>query len=232
MAFRRTDPLGRRTLTKFDDLGRQVATVENASAQFDLAQDITWQPGANGASARWAVNPARLSASASDANRVTSYLYDASGNIVRMVAHAPGASGGERVQVTEYEYGTTAAAGGSTDPMASLVASEELLSAVRYPDESTGLPGAGDAFTVRYAYNRLGELRATTDQNGTRHEYQRDAAGTQVDSGVGFTYTPLWQVASVVQHPTGAALATNGTPAAGSRSVSYAYATVLPSTRG
>ena len=272
MAFRRTDPLGRRTLTKFDDLGRQVATVENASSQFDLAQDITWQPGANGASARWAVNPARLSASASDANRVTSYLYDASGNIVRMVAHAPGASGGERVQVTEYEYGTTAAAGGSTDPMASLVASEELLSAVRYPDESTGLPGAGDAFAVRYAYNRLGELRATTDQNGTRHEYQRDAAGrvtrdsvgalgagidgavraitvsydaagrmlevrtaadelgTSVSSGVGFTYTPLWQVASVVQNPTGSALATNGTPAAGSRSVSYAYATVLPST--
>ncbi|MCX5651811.1 MAG: dockerin type I domain-containing protein [Planctomycetota bacterium] len=257
-------------LTKFDDLGRQVATVENASAQFDLAQDITWQPGANGASARWAVNPARLSAS--DANRVTSYVYDASGNIVRMVAHAPGASGGERVQVTEYEYGTTAAAGGSTDPMASLVASEELLSAVRYPDESTGLPGAGDAFTVRYAYNRLGELRATTDQNGTRHEYQRDAAGrvtrdsvgalgagidgavraisvsydaagrmlevrTATDelganssSGVGFTYTPLWQVASVVQHPTRAAFAANGTPAAGSRSVSYAYATVLPST--
>jgi YD repeat-containing protein len=29
---------------------------------------------------------------------------------------------------------------------------------------------------VRYAYNRLGELRATTDQNGTRHEYRRDAA--------------------------------------------------------
>jgi len=156
--------------------------------------------------------------------------------------------------------------------MASLVASEELLSAVRYPDESTGLPGAGDAFAVRYAYNRLGELRATTDQNGTRHEYQRDAAGrvtrdsvgalgagidgavraitvsydaagrmrevrTAADelganssSGVGFTYTPLWQVASVVQHPTGSAFATNGTPAAGSRSVSYAYATVLPST--
>jgi YD repeat-containing protein len=136
--------------------------------------------------------------------------------------------------------------------MASLVASEELLTAVRYPDESTGLPGADDAFTVRYAYNRLGELRATTDQNGTRHEYQRDAAGrvtrdavgavgsgidatvraitvaydaagrmrevlstldaagTRVDSGVGFTYTPLWQVASVVQNPTGRAFTQAG----------------------
>jgi hypothetical protein len=133
-------------LTKSDDLGRQVATVENASGDFDPARDITSQPGANGAPGRWAVDSARLSAS--DANRVTSYVYDASGNIVRMR-----------------------------------------------------------------------EVRST-----------RDAAGTQVDSGVGFTYTPLWQVASVVQHPTGAALAANGTPAAGSRSVSYAYSTVLPST--
>jgi YD repeat-containing protein len=187
-----------------------------------------------------------------------------------MVAHAPGGSGGESVQVTQYEYGTTA--GAATDPMASLVSSRDLLSAVRYPDESTGLPGASDAFTVRYAYNRLGELRATTDQNGTRHEYQRDAAGrvtrdavgavgsgidatvraitvaydaagrmrevlstldaagTQVDSGVGFTYTPLWQVASVVQNPTGRAFTQAGAADPAARSVSYAYATVLPST--
>jgi hypothetical protein len=79
-----------------------------------------------------------------------------------MVAHAPGASGGESVQVTQYEYGTTAAAGGSTDPMASLVASEELLTAVRYPDESTGLPGAG----VYPGLDRFGRVVRQTRLDG------------------------------------------------------------------
>jgi RHS repeat-associated protein len=265
MAALRLDPLGRRTLSKFDDLGRQVATVENASATFDLAQDITW----NASAGRWAVNPSQLSATAADVNRATSYVYDHSGNVLRLVAHTPappGTSGGEQVQVTEYVYGTTAPA--SPGPMDSLVASNDLLGEVRYPDETTGLPGTTDAFKVRYAYNRLGELRATTDQNGTRHEYARDAAGrvtldavtafgtdidttvqaiavtydaagrlkeilstrdtaaTVIDSGVGFTYTPLWQVASVVQHPTAAAFNGSGQPASGSRSVAYAYSTV------
>lgn len=261
LAALRLDPLGRRTLSKFDDLGRQVATVENASATFSTTQDITW----NGSAGRWSVSPSQLSPSAADVNRVTSYVYDGSGNVRRLVAHTPGTSGGEQVQVTEYVYGTTAPA--SPGPMDSLVASNDLLAEVRYPDESTGLPGTTDEFKVRYAYNRLGELRATTDQNGTRHEYARDAAGrvtldavtafgtnidntvqaiavsydaagrlkeilstrdtsaTIIDSGVGFTYTPLWQVASVVQNPTAAAFTGSGQPAAGSRSVQYAYAT-------
>jgi RHS repeat-associated protein len=256
------DPLGRRTLSKFDDLSRQVATVENASVTFDTGQDITW----NVAEGRWVVNPNMLFSTASDVNRVTSYVYDASGNVRRLVAHTPGATSGEQVQITDYIYGVTAATT-TPGPMDSLVTSNDILAEVRYPDESTGLAGITDQFKVRYAYNRLGELRATIDQNGTQHEYTRDAAGrvtldavtafganidntiksiavsydaagrlkealsatniagTAVDSGVGFTYSPLWQVTGVVQNPTGAAFTVSGQLETNSRTVQYNYAT-------
>ncbi|MBX9736971.1 MAG: hypothetical protein K2X32_08590, partial [Phycisphaerales bacterium] len=256
------DPLGRRTLSKFDDLSRQVATVENASVTFDTGQDITW----NMAEGRWVVNPNMLFSTASDVNRVTSYVYDASGNVRRLVAHTPGATSGEQVQITDYLYGVTAATT-TPGPMDSLVSSNDILAEVRYPDESTGIAGLTDQFKVRYAYNRLGELRATIDQNGTRHEYTRDAAGrvtldavtafganidntiksiavsydaagrlkevlsatntagTAADSGVGFTYSPLWQVTGVVQNPIGAAFTASGQPETNSRTVQYNYAT-------
>lgn len=69
-------------------------------------------------------------------------------------------------------------------PTHSLVSSSRLLRTVRYPDESTGAAGSGGAYTVTYGYNRLGELRGMSDQNGTVHSYTRDALGRVVSDEV------------------------------------------------
>ena len=95
----------------------------------------------------------------------------------------------------------------------------------RVTRDAVGAVGSGIDATVRaitVAYDAAGRMREVLST--------LDAAGTQVDSGVGFTYTPLWQVASVVQNPTGRAFTQAGAADPAARSVSYAYATVLPST--
>ncbi len=68
--------------------------------------------------------------------------------------------------------------------MDSLTHSGALLHKVHYPDESTGFPNTSSAYTVEYAYNRLGELRGTKDQNGTVHAYTRDAMGRLTSDAV------------------------------------------------
>tara|TARA_R110000782_G_scaffold102483_4_gene189491 strand:+ start:8981 stop:11971 length:2991 start_codon:yes stop_codon:yes gene_type:complete len=103
---------------------------------------------------------------------VTTFFYDGLGNVINRTAHLPNGS----VQETEYDYGTTADTTPTLDTD-SLISSSGLLRAVRYPNESTGLAGTTAAYTVTYGYNRLGELRGMSDQNGTTHAYTRDALG-------------------------------------------------------
>lgn len=162
-----TDPKGRLTRYFFDDLSRRIAVAENwddAELEWDVTMD------------RWEVTQGLIE-SEPDTDRVTSFVYDGAGNVVKQVAHLPTGTS-EKVQITQYVYGTTV--GSVSTHTDSLIASNGLLKEVRYPQESggsAGQPGTTDAFKVKYAYNRSGELRSVTDQNGTRHAYFRDALG-------------------------------------------------------
>lgn len=235
------DPEGKGTITKYDDMSRVVATIENAISLDE--DDITWSSGA------WSV-PTVANA---DQDRVTSFVFDGNGNVVRRTAHINDGS----VQDTEYVYGTTN--GSASNPDESLLNSASLLSEIHYPDESSGTAGATDAYKVFYAYNRRGEIRSMTDQNDTEHAYTRDDLGrviqdlatigsgsdiddtidrlvvaydahgrvsevlskdgaTTVVNGAGVEYTPLHQVQRVYQNH-------DGDPDdSGVDSIGYAYA--------
>ena len=152
------------TRYQYDDFYRTIATIENYQSA-TLAWDV--------ASGRYAVTGLDYTDPSKD--RVTSFVYDKVGKVTKRVAHLPANPSGETVQVTEYEYGT--ATGSSSAVMDSLVASNNLLKRVKYPDEGTGESGASSKYYVDYAYNRLGELRGVTDQNRTIRKFERDEQG-------------------------------------------------------
>ncbi|MBX3405075.1 MAG: hypothetical protein KF699_16830 [Phycisphaeraceae bacterium] len=167
------DPLGRITRTAYDDLNQVIATIENAVAI--EPSDIAWDSGEH----RWRV----LIPTAPDQDRVTSYAhFNLSGNwYFRQVAHIPYDGIGEdpdAAQITEYHFGVTTSG--------SLLNSKELVGEVRFPDRSTGLPGATAEYRVTHTYNQLGEPRSITDQNGTSHNYELDLLGRVVLDSVMF----------------------------------------------
>jgi len=155
-----------RTRYVYDDLGRTAAVIENVAATSPAT--VSWSTSSD----RYVASG--QSTAALDEDRVTSFEYNAAGAVVRRIAHIPG-SGGEEIQETVYEYGTTV--GSSSVVTNSLVASNRALATVKYPDETTGSAGTAAKYKVSYAYNRLGELRGVTDQNGTIRELERDDAG-------------------------------------------------------
>lgn len=148
----------------YDDLSRTAASIEN-NENVSLSWDNT--------KGRYVVTGLDFAEQAED--RVTSFVYDKTNKVIKRVAHVPADPTGEDVQVTEYVYGVTA--GSSSNPMDSLVASNNLLSEVRYPDEGTGEAGTTSAYKVKYAFNQLGELRGVTDQNQTIRTFERDLQG-------------------------------------------------------
>ncbi len=167
------DPEGKETLTMYDDLSRSVAMVENRTGSFD-EDDISW----NGS--KWSVNWGSGGTPPADENRVTSFVYDNNSNVILRTAHI---NTGD-VQETAYEYGVSATSGSGT--MESRIDSPSMLAEVHYPNESTGLADSSAAYTVSYAYNRLGEMRGMTNQNGIEHAYTRDAGGRVISNKVSF----------------------------------------------
>ncbi|MGP1345516.1 MAG: RHS repeat-associated core domain-containing protein [Phycisphaerales bacterium] len=144
------------TKSLYDALDREIAVIEN----FDDAV-VAW----DNTDGRYEVTSG-LTAAEPDTDRVTSFVFDGSGNIVKRIAHLPDGTS-EAVQITQYDYGYSG----------TLISSNDLLAFVAYPDESTGLPGTTSAYKVTYDYNRLGEATLITDQNGTMHAYTRDTLG-------------------------------------------------------
>ena len=71
-----------------------------------------------------------------DTDRTTRYTYDGMGNVLTMTADMPS---GTNDQTTAYVYGATTASGSDIN-------SNSILTAIQYPDPSTGLPQfpAGD----------------------------------------------------------------------------------------
>ncbi|MBO0696925.1 MAG: RHS repeat protein, partial [Zavarzinella sp.] len=100
---------------------------------------------------------------ASDADdKTTEYTYDAGGHQATLKANLTG--GG--YQETKWVYGITGP-----------VVSNDILKEVQYPDPSTGDASPGQ--TDSYTYNRLGEVLAQADRNGTTHAYSLDVLGRQ-----------------------------------------------------
>lgn len=145
-----------------------------AVAESYSTSSVTWNLSSNRWQVTWGTSVAPTpgnpysSTTNDDADRVTSTVFDGAGRQVKLIAHLPGASG-EEVQITEYVYGTT------NDTSDSDIASADLLRQVKYPSTMSG--GVSSTDVVSYRYNRLGELKHLTDQNGTIHEYTRDGVG-------------------------------------------------------
>jgi RHS repeat-associated protein len=158
----------------YDDLNRSIAVIENA----DAVSGVTW----NDTLGRYTVSGFDHTKQGTD--RVTSVVYDAANHVIRRVAHIPVANGSSTIdepQITDYVFGVEHTTPGSAGYLDSFLDSKDLLSEVRYPDESTGLPGTTDAYKVKYSYNRLGEIRGVQDQNQTIHSYTRDLMGRVTD---------------------------------------------------
>lgn len=105
-------------------------------------------------------------------DRITRYTYDGIGNVLTMTADLPGTD-----QTTQYVYGVTIGSG-------NLIASNDLLKEVRYPNASTGLAGTATSDKVQYAYNAIGDAIKTTDKNGNVHEYTYDVLGRSLTDAV------------------------------------------------
>lgn len=223
-----TDNGGSVTKRLYDSLGRPFAMIENY-----VDATVTWGTAPDGD--RWLASNV---GSTDGTDRVTSSVFNASGRVVKYVAHqAQDEDPGDRDQVTEYTYGVSDA---DTDPSA--LWSHELLLSVTYPDEGV----------ATYAYNRQGEVIHTKDQNATEHVFTRDDLGratedlvsdfgTDIDQSihritreyhpsgqlkrvksigassvvrndVWFEYTPLQQVEKVWQNSLGAIPTTGTSP--------------------
>jgi RHS repeat-associated protein len=74
-------------------------------------------------------------------------------------------------QKTEYVYGVSTGTGSDLN-------SNELLSAIRYPDKTTGAPNDSDKEVFRY--NIQGEVKSMTQRRGTVHDYDFDVVGRQI----------------------------------------------------
>ena len=99
-----------------------------------------------------------------DENRTTEFTYNADGKLETLTVKNDVTGD----QVTTWIYGTTLDDSG--------VASNELLRAKEYPDGSTD--------RVEYGYNRLGQVRESTDQNGTVRALDYDKLGRLIHDRV------------------------------------------------
>lgn len=156
-----TDPTGSVNQVVYDDMNRRIATIESQSAV--AASEIDWSTSED----RWYLTDTP----ATNQDRVTSFVYDGLGKVIKQIAHIDDAALPNDDQITEYVYGVTKGSVGIAAD--SLLGSNDLLAQVIYPDTE-----ASEAdHSVYYAYNKLGESRAVTDQNDTEHAYERDDLG-------------------------------------------------------
>jgi len=106
-----------------------------------------------------------------DQDRVVSVVYTLTENRIEQVAHQIDGSGIDSPQITTY---LTAHDSGITPPVdGDLSVANGLVRRIVYPDEETSI----DDHSVVFAYDRLGQVRWTRDQNGTEHEFTRDVLG-------------------------------------------------------
>ena len=135
---RTTDNKGHLTQRYFDLLGRQTKTVENFTGTGVVAD------------------------TASDTNRTTEWIYDASGRLSTQRAKNPlGSGNGVENQDTTYLYGSPIDASWATSTI--------------YPDSTDTTSSGTDQ--VKTEYDRLGRVTKSTDQRGVVHDYLYDGSG-------------------------------------------------------
>ena len=96
-------------------------------------------------------------------DKTTEYAFGPAG-MISLTAKLTGGGG----QTTEWVYGVTAGGG-------SAVTSNDVISAVKFPDPSTG--SASSSSQDVYAINALGNNITYTDRNGSAHTYTFDVMG-------------------------------------------------------
>ncbi len=107
----------------------------------------------------------------SNTNKTTDYSYDGDGNQLTVTAVEPGS----QAETTQYVYGVTTSGGSDVN-------SNDVLSAVQYPDPATGQ--ASSLYQESYTVNALGQNKTYTDRNGTVHTYAYDVLGRQTADAV------------------------------------------------
>jgi RHS repeat-associated protein len=94
-------------------------------------------------------------------NKTTEYTYDGDNNTLTIQADMPAGVH----QTTQYVFGVTVTGGSN-------IYSNDMLSAVQYPDPTTGNPSSSQQ--VSYTVNSLGQNLTMTDRDGNVHSYSYD----------------------------------------------------------
>ncbi|MFU8830481.1 MAG: hypothetical protein ACNA8P_13750, partial [Phycisphaerales bacterium] len=143
----------------FNDLGEVVGSIENAIGD----PVVVW----DGGGGRYRPHASQGTYS-HDQSRTITFNRNFNGQVTERMAWKDATS----AQTTRYEYEH-----GISGVPASSIAVNWLVRRVSYPDRGTGDANSDDDYSERFAYNRLGELITHIDQNGTQHQYTRDALG-------------------------------------------------------
>jgi RHS repeat-associated protein len=108
----------------------------------------------------------------SDTDVTTRTTYNGNGQVVSIEAVQPA---GTPAQITQYLYEARTATG-------SAINSNDLLTAVLYPDPLTGVASASQKDS--YQLNALGDRLNGSDRNGTVHSYGYDVLGRRISDAV------------------------------------------------
>jgi YD repeat-containing protein len=97
-------------------------------------------------------------------DKTTEFTYDGSGHLLTLKAYLTSST----YQKTEFVYGVTISGG-------SVINSNDVLAAMKYPDKSSGDPSNSEKEI--YTVNALGERLTFEDRNGSIHTYSYDVVG-------------------------------------------------------
>jgi len=104
-------------------------------------------------------------------DRITEYTFDGSNHVLTLKAVLPAGV----FQQTQYVYAATTSGGSNVN-------SNEILTAIQYPDKSSG--SASSSEQESYKVNALGEMISKTDRNVNVHAYSYDVLGRLRDDNV------------------------------------------------
>lgn len=163
------DPSGKIVKSVYDDLGRPVGVLENwIDGVIERSTDTTNHP--------WGWKLTDTTNLGADEDRATITVYNGEDRATNLVAVTYTGSA-IAYQNTRYVYDVSIP--GTPGTYDNKLHTKSLLSQAIYPDSD----GTGGDY-VTYHYNRQGELLAMIDQNGTRHDFDRDSAGRVVKDAV------------------------------------------------
>src|SRR5262249_55952862 len=106
----------------------------------------------------------------SSSDKTTEYTYDGSSHMLTLQADLANSA----YEQTKFVYGVTTTS--------SAINSNDIQSAMQYPDKSTGNPSSSEQES--YTVNALGQRTTYTDRNGNVHTYSYDVLGRQISDSI------------------------------------------------